>query len=289
MTFNERLQFVQHEQDSLLCIGLDVDQRSLPAHLQAREDGILEFNRKIIEATHDLVCAFKLNMAFFEALGEHGWSTLKQTLKHVPDNVIKIGDGKRGDIGNSSDRYARAMFGQLGFDATTVSPYMGADSIDPFLREKEKGVFVLALTSNAGSKDFQRLAVGRMPLYMWVAKAAESWNTRGNVGLVVGATHSKQLKLIRRSIPQLPILIPGVGAQGGDLKSAIRYGCTNNGTLGVVTISRSILFASGGEDFADAARAAALNIRDEIRKCRAEFFSVRPPAIETDIPSFDSP
>ncbi|HWP82447.1 MAG TPA: orotidine-5'-phosphate decarboxylase [Bacteroidota bacterium] len=273
MAFIDRLQTVQEKQSSLVCVGLDTDPRLLPAHLQGQPDAVLEFNRLIIEATHDLVCAYKMNLAFYEILGEHGWSILKRTLKFIPSSVLTIGDGKRGDIGNSSDRYARALFQQVGFDAVTVHPYMGFDSIEPFLKDAERGVFVLTLTSNPGSKDFQRLAVGTAPLYLWVARAAQQWNTKRNVGLVVGATHPKQLKLIRRAVPDLPILIPGVGAQGGDLKTAVRFGCVSSGNLALITVSRSIIYASSGKDFAEAARTAAQNLRDEIRRLQKEFAS----------------
>jgi orotidine-5'-phosphate decarboxylase len=276
MAFTERLQTIQEKQNSLVCVGLDTDPRLLPAHLQVEQEAVLEFNRQIIEATHDLVCAYKLNLAFYEILGEQGWSILKRTLKFVPPTVLTIGDGKRGDIGNSSDRYARTMFNHIGFDAVTVHPYMGFDSIEPFLKDTERGVFILTLTSNPGSKDFQRLAVGNMPLYLWVARAAQQWNTKRNIGLVVGATHPKQLKLIRRAVPDLPILIPGVGAQGGDLKTVVRFGCTASGNLALITVSRSIIYASSGKDFAQSARTAAESLRDEIRRLQKESVSSKP-------------
>jgi orotidine-5'-phosphate decarboxylase len=276
MAFTERLQTIQEKQNSLVCVGLDTDPRLLPAHLQVEQEAVLEFNRQIIEATHDLVCAYKLNLAFYEILGEQGWSILKRTLKFVPPTVLTIGDGKRGDIGNSSDRYARTMFNHIGFDAVTVHPYMGFDSIEPFLKDTERGVFILTLTSNPGSKDFQRLAVGNMPLYLWVARAAQQWNTKRNIGLVVGATHPKQLKLIRRAVPDLPILIPGVGAQGGDLKTVVRFGCAASGNLALITVSRSIIYASSGKDFAQSARTAAESLRDEIRRLQKESVSSKP-------------
>ncbi|MCX7985049.1 MAG: orotidine-5'-phosphate decarboxylase [Bacteroidetes bacterium] len=265
-TFIEKLRSVQQKTHSLLCIGLDVDPQKLPHHLQKHTGGILEFNRAIIEATSDLVCAYKPNLAFYEALGERGWLILRKTLKLIPWGTITIADGKRGDIGNTAEQYARALFDGLGFDAVTVNPYMGYDSIEPFLRMPEKGVFVLALTSNPGSRDFQRLKVGTMPLYIKVVRKAVTWNTRGNVGLVVGATHPKELRKIRTLAKELPILIPGIGAQGGDLERSVCYGCTDANDLAIVNVSRSILYASQGKDFAEAARREALNLLAIIRK-----------------------
>ncbi|MGH2567402.1 MAG: orotidine-5'-phosphate decarboxylase, partial [Bacteroidota bacterium] len=225
----------------------------------------LTFNRRIIDATHDLVCAYKLNLAFYEALGDGGWRVMEKTLEHIPRGIITIGDGKRGDIGNTAERYAAALFDELGFDAATVNPYMGYDSIEPFLRRKERGVFLLALTSNPGSRDFQSLNVTGRPLYERVVQAAVKWNAKKNLGLVVGATHPRELRRIRGLAPDLPILIPGIGKQGGDLKSAVRYGCTKRGDLAIINASRNILYASRGRDFERAARRAAVRLRDEIR------------------------
>jgi orotidine-5'-phosphate decarboxylase len=268
MSFIQRLRQVQIEQKSLLCIGLDVDVDKIPAHLRLRENPALEFNRQIIEATHEFVCAYKPNLAFYEAMGESGITTLKETLKLIPKSVLTIGDGKRGDIGNTAERYAKSLFDDFKFDSVTVNPYMGFDSVNPFLSNPEKGVFILALTSNAGSKDFQRLKVGTQPLYVKVVHLAKKWNVNKNIGLVVGATHPKELQRIRKIVPDMPILIPGIGKQGGDLKSAIRYGCDTHGQLAVINASRSILYASSGKDFADAARAEAGKMAGEIMKYR---------------------
>ena len=278
MTFQQRLRTAQQKSGSLLCIGLDTDAAQLPRHLgrsPKQISAVLNFNRRIIDVTHDLVCAYKLNLAFYEALGEKGWRVVEKTLAHIPRGIITIGDGKRGDIGNTAERYARALFDELGFDAVTVNPYMGYDSVEPFLRDKEKGVFLLALTSNAGSKDFQRLKVSGKPLYERVVQAAVKWNTKNNIGLVVGATHlpvrqagPRELQRIRKLAPNMPILIPGVGKQGGDLKSAVRYGNTKRGDLAVINASRSIIYASRGKDFAQAARKEAMKLRDEINQYR---------------------
>ena len=273
MKFLEKLQRVQRKNRSLLCIGLDTDLSKLPSHLGTSKGAVVQFNRSIIEAASDLVCAYKLNLAFYESLGERGWRVLKETLSAIPQNIITIGDGKRGDIGNTAEQYAHALYDDLGFDAATVNPYMGYDSIEPFIRNDRNCAFVLALTSNEGSNDFQRLNIGGRPLYERIVQAAVKWNTKKNLGLVVGATHPKELQPIRKLAPTLPILIPGIGKQGGDLESAVRFGTDKNGRLAIINASRSILYASTGKDFATAARNEALQLRDQIQKYRNKFFS----------------
>jgi len=268
MTFTEKLSSIQARTGSLVCVGLDVDPEKIPVHLRTKPDGVLEFNRGIVEATKDLVCAYKPNLAFYEALGERGWTILRDTLRLIPKDVITIGDAKRGDIGNTAERYARALFTDLGFDAVTINPYLGFDSVEPFLRDPEKGAFLLALTSNPGSKDFQRLKSGAVPLYERVVRAAKKWNMNKNVGLVIGATHPRELKRVRSIVPDMPLLIPGIGKQGGDMKSSVRNGCDKNGRLAIINASRSILYASSGTDFAEAARVEAMRMRDEIRRLR---------------------
>ena len=273
MKFLDKLHKVQRKNRSLLCIGLDTDASKLPKSLGASKGAVVQFNRLIIEATSDLVCAYKLNLAFYESLGERGWRTLSETLAVIPQNVITIGDGKRGDIGNTAEQYAQALYEDFGFDAATVNPYMGFDSVEPFIRSDHNCAFVLALTSNEGSNDFQRLNIGGRPLYERIVQASVKWNTKKNVGLVVGATHPKELQPIRKLAPTLPILIPGIGKQGGDLESAVRYGTDKNGKLALINASRSILYASTGKDFATAARTEALQLRDQIQKYRDKFFS----------------
>lgn len=277
MNFTERLRRVQQMQRSLLCIGLDVDPLKLPASIRRTANPLLDFNRRIIEATHDLLCAYKLNLAFYEALGAMGWNILERTLALIPSSVLTIGDGKRADIGNTSEQYARALFDHLGFDATTVNPYMGYDSVEPFLRQPGRGVFVLTLTSNPGSRDFQRARVGKHALYERVALRASRWNQNQNIGLVVGATHATELKRVRVLAPPLPILIPGIGAQGGDLQRAVRYGCTTRGDLAILTVSRTILYASSGKDFAEAARRQAEEFYRQIQQARKILSSVESP------------
>jgi len=268
MNFAHHLRNVQESHSSLLCIGLDTDRSKLPASLRSEPDPVFAFNRQIIDATSDIVCAYKLNLAFYEALGERGGETLRRTLAQIPEGIITIGDAKRGDIGNTAALYATALFDVFGFGACTVNPYMGGDSVEPFCRNPERGVFLLAVTSNPGARDFQHLRVRGTPLYEHVVRKARSWNEHGNIGLVVGATRPRQLRRVREIVPHMPLLIPGIGAQGGDLKQAVRYGCDRDGFLAVINASRSVIYASAGEDFADAARSAALSLRDEINLYR---------------------
>lgn len=272
MTFRDKLLAAQSKQHSLVCVGLDTDPDLLPNHLRDSSDGVLGFNRSIIEATRDLVCAYKPNLAFYEALGARGMEILRQTLALIPNDIVTIGDAKRGDIGNTADRYVKALFHDLRFDAVTINAYMGFDAVEPFIRDREHGAFILALTSNPGSKDFQRLKIGKQPFYEKVVRSSVKWNTKGNIGLVVGATHPKELKRIRTLAPTMPILIPGIGKQGGDLKSAVRFGCDKNGELAIINSSRGILYASADRDFADAARSETMKLRDEIRLYQEKFF-----------------
>ncbi|MDH4069721.1 MAG: orotidine-5'-phosphate decarboxylase, partial [Ignavibacteria bacterium] len=222
----------------------------------------------IIDATADLACAYKINLAFFEAHGVSGLRSMEQVLQRIPSGVLSIGDGKRGDIGNSAAMYARGLFRDFGFDAVTVSPYMGEDSVLPFLANRSKGAFVLALTSNKGAADFQYLRSGKKRLYQHVVARAESWNGKRNCGLVVGATKPSELRRIRTMVPTMPILIPGIGAQGGDLRSSVRYGCTAKGDLALLNVGRTILYASSGKNFDAAARSSAEQVRDEINHHR---------------------
>lgn len=266
MTFLTKLRAIQRKNQSLLCVGLDTDIELIPKHLRSTANPVLEFNRRIIEATSDLVCAYKLNLAFYEAMGSSGWQTLRDTLSLIPKSVIIIGDGKRGDIGNTAEHYAKALFDDLGFDAVTVNPYMGYDSVEPFLRNDKHGVFLLALTSNEGSNDFQRLNIGGKPLYERVVQSAVKWNTKKNLGLVVGATHPDELRSIRLLAPAMPLLIPGIGKQGGDLHSAVRNGCDKKGELAVINSSRSVIYASEGKNFATAARKEAEKLVKQMQK-----------------------
>ena len=271
-SFYEKLRTIQRKNASLLCIGLDPDITKIPRTLLAHKDPVYEFNKRIIEATSDLACAYKLNLAFYESLGLGGWETIHRTLEEIPEAIITIGDAKRGDIGTSAEMYARALFESHGFSSCTVNPYMGGDSVQPFMKDPNQGVFVLAVTSNAGAKDFQYLTVKGKPLYEHVIGRVKKWNTAKNCGLVVGATRPRELKRVRSLAPEMPLLIPGVGAQGGDLRLAVRYGCDKRGEMAIVNSSRSIIYASSGEDFAEQARNAAMAMREEMNRWRDEYF-----------------
>ncbi len=272
MDFVQKLRHIQRKNNSLLCIGLDTDAAKVPEFLYAYGDPQFEFNRRIIDATKDLVCAYKLNVAFYESAGEHGWYTVHQTLARMPDDVVSIGDAKRGDIPSSAERQALLLCEDWEFNGTTVNPYMGKDSVEPFMRRRDQCAFILAVTSNRGARDFQYLRVNGKPLYEQVVRTAKRWNARKNLGLVAGANRPAELKRIRDLAPGMPILIPGIGAQKGSLEAAVRYGCDKNGELAVINVGRSIVYASSGEDFAARAREAASEYRDKINKIREKYF-----------------
>ena len=273
MNFVEKLTNATKKNKSLLCVGLDPDPKLMPDKV-----GVFEFNKAIIDATADLVCAYKPNIAFYEALGNEGLDALKQTVKYIPDDIPVIGDAKRGDIGNTAKAYASAIFDYFDFDATTVSPYLGFDSIEPFIQYSNKGVLILCRTSNAGAVDFQSLRCeteehGCRPLFELVALKASQWNTHGNIGLVVGATYIEELRLIRQNQPDMPLLIPGIGAQGGELASVVRYGVNAQGEKAIINSSRQIIYASKGKDFAQAARRVASSLQEQINNYRATLTS----------------
>lgn len=261
-TYLHRLQAAIRQNNSRLCIGLDPDPALMPIA------DVVAFNRAIIEATADIACAYKPNLAFYESLGSTCHSTLMATLEAIPPEVPVIADAKRGDIGNSSAAYARALFDEFGFDAVTVSPYLGRDSIEPFLAREDRGVYVLCRTSNPGARDFQDMVVsgdgpGR-PLYEVVALAAASWSS--NVGLVVGATYPDEARRVRALCPDVPFLVPGVGTQGGALPNAVRAVAGAGGF--VINVSRQVLYSSRDpKTFPEAARRVALAYRDEINQC----------------------
>ncbi|HET6493877.1 MAG TPA: orotidine-5'-phosphate decarboxylase [Thermoleophilia bacterium] len=266
MRFFDKLERAARKNGSLLCVGLDPDPALMPI------DDVAAFNRAIIEATSDFVCAYKPNLAFYEALGEKGMAALRETLAGIPDDIPVIADAKRGDIGNTAKAYARALFDELGFDAVTVNPYLGGDAVEPFLEREEKGAFILCRTSNPGARDFQDLPVSdggeSRPLFEAVAEAAARWNTRGNAGLVVGATYPEELRRVRQICPEMTFLVPGVGAQGGDVAAVMTNGLDARGAGLVINVSRQVLYASKGRDFAQAAGEAARRLRDEIEEER---------------------
>ncbi len=260
-------QLVGHirEKRSFLCIGLDTDITRIPAHLLGFNDPVFEFNRRIIDATHDLCVAYKPNTAFYESRGFEGWLSLEKTVQHIPDNVFKLADAKRGDIGNTSRMYARGFYDQMGFDAVTLSPYMGSDSVLPYFQHAGKWVVILALTSNDGAADLQYLNTGKRQLFEEVLSQAAGWGNMDNTMFVVGATKAEMLEKVRKIIPDHFLLVPGIGAQGGSLAEVAKYGLNDNCGL-LVKSSRGIIYADNGEDFAEAARSAALEIQREMKE-----------------------
>jgi orotidine-5'-phosphate decarboxylase len=277
MRFIEKLADIQNQNHSWLCIGLDPQLDKLPAAVQPQDEPFLPFCKAIVDATADLVCAYKPNLAFFMAQGAAGMIALERVMRYVPAGIPVILDAKLGDIGSTAEQYARAAFEAFGADAVTVQPYIGGDCVRPFLAYADKGIFLLARTSNPGAGDFQDLRVDGTPLYQRVVARAREWHAAGpgTCGLVVGATYPAELEAVRALAPDQPFLIPGVGAQGGDLAAAVQHGPTAQGLGPVINASRAVLYASrgvripeGGADFAEAARAAALQLRDAINAQR---------------------
>ncbi len=268
MSFKTKLEKAIKKNNSLLCVGLDVDKDRLPKNIQADEDFIFKFNKAIIDATKDFVCAYKPNLAFYEYFGEFGINSLKRTIEYIPDDIVVIADAKRGDIGNTCKKYAGAIFDDLKSDAVTLNPYMGFDSVEPFMEYEEKGFFILCLTSNKSSADFQLLEFENKKLYEIVAQKVTEWDKGQNCGLVVGATHPEQIKGLREIAPDLPVLIPGIGAQGGDIQKTKAYATNNNQAPAIIVSARKILYASTGNDFAEQAGKVAEQTMKEINKCR---------------------
>ncbi len=270
-SFASRLARAWKSANSLVCVGLDPEPKKFPDRFRDAPGGIFEFNKAIIDATRDLVCAYKPQFAHYAA---HGAETqLEHTIDYIkataPDAIVIL-DSKRGDIGSTAEQYAQEAFERYGADAVTVNPYLGRDSVEPFLRHEDKGVIILCRTSNPGAKDFQDLHVGPgRKLFQHVAESvARDWNAAGNCMLVVGATYPEELADIRKRVGDLPLLVPGVGAQGGDVARVMAAGKTSGATGLVISSSRAILYASSGDDFADAARRAALELRDSINAHR---------------------
>jgi orotidine-5'-phosphate decarboxylase len=267
MSFRAKLAQAAAANRSLLCVGLDPD----PERIDGRD--IASFLRDIVAATSDLVCAYKPNLAFYEQLGEGGYALLREVLQAIPSDIPVIGDAKRGDIGHTMEAYARAIFDDLGFDAVTVQPYLGHDSVAPFLKRGDKGVFIVCRTSNPGAAEFQDVLVedagATRPLYEVVALHARSWDEHGNVGLVAGATYPGELKRLRSLCPEMPFLVPGLGAQAGELEASVRAGLDAEGGGMVINASRSVLYASTGSDFGEAARREAESLRRAIEAQRA--------------------
>jgi len=252
------------QKKTFLCVGLDTDINKLPGHFPKTADGVVDFNESIIEETHDLCVSYKLNVAFYEAMGAAGWDCLKRTIELIPENSLVIADAKRGDIGNTASLYAKAFFEDLDVEAVTLSPYMGKDSVTPFLDYKGKWSILLGLTSNEGSKDFQmqKLHDGSH-LFEQVIKTSCQWGTPDNTMYVIGATQASAFKSIRKLIPEHFLLVPGVGAQAGDMAEVIKNGFNNDGGL-LINASRSILYASSGKDFAIKAREEAQRLKKQM-------------------------
>ncbi len=253
------------QKQSYLCVGLDSDITKLPQHLQSKPGAVFQFNKAIIDATKDFCVSYKINTAFYESQGLKGWEAMEQTVNYIPSTHFKIADAKRGDIGNTSAQYAKAFFETLPFDAITVAPYMGEDSIRPFLEYDDKWTIVLGLTSNKGAADFELQKTGEEYLYEKVLRTVSSWGNANNLMFVVGATQAIELQNIRKMIPDNFLLVPGVGAQGGSLEEVSKYGMNKDCGL-LVNASRAVIFASDGDAFAEAAAKAARDYNDEMKQ-----------------------
>ena len=252
------------KKQSFLCVGLDTDINKIPKHLLELEDPIFEFNKQIIDATKEFCVAYKPNIAFYECMGVSGWESLQKTLDYIPENIFTIADAKRGDIGNTSSMYARAFFENMNFDSVTVAPYMGSDSVTPFLEFEDKWAIVLALTSNKGGLYFQKIEdKNGKQLFEQVLESSKNWGTDANMMYVVGATRSEQLSKIRQIIPNHFLLVPGVGAQGGNLQDVAKYGMNADCGL-LVNSSRGIIYAGNDLDFAEKARIEAEKLHQEM-------------------------
>jgi orotidine-5'-phosphate decarboxylase len=253
---------------TFLCIGLDVDLTKIPHYLLKLDDPIFEFNKAIIDTTHDLCVAYKPNTAFYEAYGVKGWQSLQKTINYINEKypeIFTIADAKRGDIGNTSTMYAKAFFEDLNFDSITVAPYMGKDSVEPFLAFENKHTILLALTSNEGAFDFQTKKAESKELYKTVIETSKAWKNAKNLMYVIGATKAEYFTEIRKIIPNNFLLVPGVGVQGGDLKEVCKYGLNDNVGL-LINSSRAIIYASNGHDFAEKAREEAMKIKSEMEE-----------------------
>jgi orotidine-5'-phosphate decarboxylase len=259
-----KIREIQDKNNSMICVGLDLDRKKIPQDYSGSIKGLYDFAMAIVEATQDVVAAYKPNLAFYEELGGEGISLLEKIISRIPDEIVVVADAKRGDIGNTAAHYASAVFEHLKADWVTLNPYMGYDSIRPFLDYQGKGAFILCLTSNTGSRDFQLMHVVGKPIYMYVAEKVAYWNKENNLGLVAGATHPEQLGEIRKVAGDMPILIPGVGAQGGSLEKAAVEGTNEFRSPALINVSRSVLYASSGADFADAARKEVIRLNERI-------------------------
>lgn len=270
MTFRERVQEVSQRQQSRLVIGLDTDRERIPEFLLGEKNPLVAFNRLVIEATRDLVIGYKPNFAFYEAEGAVGWEALEQTVDCIPGTLLSIADAKRGDISHTAAAYARAVFDTMNFNAVTLNPYMGRDVITPFEEYPGKGLILLALTSNPGAADFQMTDFNDTPLFERVIDRINAWNLSGDLAAVTGATHPEQLERIRHLAPDLPLLIPGIGAQGGDLRRTLAAVLPTPQSPVMINVSRGIIYAGSGQNFQDQVRQKAREYRDNINGIIAE-------------------
>ena len=270
MNYREKLLDIVQENNSLLCVGLDIDSEKIPNFLfKSSSDPYFEFNKSIIDATKDIVCSYKLNMAFYEVLGIDGFILLEKTIKYIPKNILIILDGKRNDIGNTAKKYAKAFFETFHADAITINPYLGKDGIAPFLEYKDKCSFILCRTSNPSAGDFQDLNFANKPLFSIVATKIKEWNVYDNCGAVVGATYPNELKIIRKKLgDNVPLLIPGIGRQGGSIPITVKYGTNKNKEMAIINSSRGIIYSGDDQAFADSARKSALLLKNEINSYR---------------------
>ena len=270
MTFTEKLEMAWQQNNSLVCVGLDPDMNRLPNGISRDKKGLLEFNCAIVDATATLVCAFKPQIAYFAALSAE--DVLLKTIQYIKEhhpNIPIILDAKRSDIGSTAEQYALEAFDRYQADAVTVNPFLGGDTLQPFLKYQDKGVIILCRTSNPGAAEIQDLEVNGQPLFLSIAKkAANEWNSNGNCALVVGATWPQQLAQVRSVIGDMPVLVPGVGAQGGSAKDVVTHGCNSRGTGLVINSSRAVLYASAGSDFAEGAQAETSRLKEAVNKAR---------------------
>lgn len=270
MTFLQKLSIAWEKNNSLLCVGLDTDKKKIPGILQKEKQPIFTFNKHIIDSTADLVCAYKPQIAYYSAVAAE--DELLMTIEYIHTRYPEIPvilDAKRGDIGATAELYSQEVFVRYAADAVTVNPYLGGDTLEPFLAWRDRGIIILCKTSNPGSADFQNLMIDGQPLYMVVAqKAAHQWNRNNNVMLVVAATHPKELYILRNKLPTMPFLVPGIGAQGGNIEEVVTQAITQDKKGLIINSSRAILYASNGGEFADAARKVAVETRDQINLYR---------------------
>lgn len=272
MNFIKKLDELINKNNSLLCVGLDTNLSKIPQYLLKAKDPIFEFNKAIIDATHDLVCAYKPQIAYYEAAGIDGLKSLKKTVDYIKKNypeVPIICDAKRADIGSTSKQYAISLFDNYDFDAVTVNPYLGFDGLEPFMEYKDKGIIILCRTSNPGAADFQDIKINGKPFYLRVAEKIVEWNKKyNNCLMVVGSTWPEEMKKIREMAPNMFFLVPGTGTQGGDLENTIKNGLTKDKSGLIISVSRAIIYASKDNDFAEKAREKSIIFKDEINKHR---------------------